>query len=158
MKIFIVALLTFLGAYGYASAQLTTEEIAVVQNLFGMDKRAVIVGMIKMSPSDSVGFWPLYEKYEDARKSIGKERITLLQSFVAKYPAISNEELNNMMEKAIDLEEDQHDLLESYYSKIRKATSPLVAAQWLQLESYITSAVRLAIQENIPFVGGIKKK
>jgi hypothetical protein len=158
MKLLVALTIALFGMATSAVAQLSTEEIAIVQNLFGAEKRQLITAVLTMSPSDSVGFWPLYEKYEADRKELGKERITLIQTYVSKYPAISNEELNDMMEAALDLEEDQHDLIASYYSKIKKASSVSLAAQWLQIESYISAAVRLAIQEKLPFVGDIKKK
>lgn len=158
MRTIILSCLVLIGSSIATYAQLSTEEIAIVQNLFGLEKRQIIAQTIKMTPSDSVGFWPLYEKYETDRKDMGKTRITLIQSFVSKYPALSNEELNDLMEDALELEADQHDLMESYYSKIKKAASPMVAAQWLQIESYINVSVKLAIQEKLPFIGDIKLK
>ena len=62
------------------------------------------------------------------------------------------------MDDALELDADQHDLMESYYNKIKKAASPMVAAQWLQIESYINVSVKLAIQEKLPFIGDIKLK
>lgn len=158
MKVVVSLAIALLAMSSSVYAQLSTEEINIVQNLFGAEKRQIMTAALKMTPSDSVGFWPLYEKYEEARKELGKERIRLVTTFVQKYPAISNEELDELMSDALDYEEDQHDLIASYYSKIRKVTSASVAAQWLQLESYITAAVRLAVQERLPFVGDIKKK
>lgn len=158
MKLLVALSIVLFASATSALAQLSTEEIAIVQNLFGAEKRQLLTATLNMSPSDSVGFWPLYEKYEADRKELGKERITLIQTYVSKYPAISNEELNDMMETALELEEDQHDLIASYYGKIKKAASVSLAAQWLQIESYISAAVRLAIQEKLPFVGDIKKK
>ncbi|HLP27699.1 MAG TPA: hypothetical protein VK147_03600 [Candidatus Didemnitutus sp.] len=158
MRILVLSCMILLGSVLTSYAQLSTEEIAIVQSIFGMEKRAIITKTIKMTPTDSVGFWPLYEKYESDRKDLGKERIALIQTFVSKYPALSNEELNDLMEGALELDADQHDLLESYYSKIRKASSPMVAAQWLQLESYINLSIKLSIQEKLPFLGDVKIK
>jgi len=158
MRLLFLSCALLLGSIMTSYAQLSTEEIAIVQALFGSEKRQLISAGIKMSPSDSVGFWPLYEKYETERKELGKRRIELVQHFVSKYPAISNEELGAMMNDALDFEADQHDLMDTYYNKIRKASSVMVAAQWLQIESYISAAVRLSIQEKLPFVGLIKKR
>ncbi len=158
MRILVLSCMILVGSALTSYAQLSTEEIAIVQNLFGMEKRSIITQVVKMTPSDSVGFWPLYEKYESDRKDIGKQRITLIQTFVSKYPALSNEELDDLMEDALEIDADQHDLMESYYNKIKKASSPMVAAQWLQIESYINVSVKLAIQEKLPFIGDIKLK
>lgn len=158
MKFLLLSIALLMGSIATTYAQLTPEEINIVQNMFGAEKRSLIVQSIKMTPSDSVGFWPIYDKYEADRKEIGKKRIELITRFVSKYPAISNEELSELMDDIIDMEDDQQDLMETYYGKIKKASSVVVAAQWYQLESYITTAIRLSIQEKLPFVGGIKKK
>jgi len=156
MRTFILALVILVSTAVASYAQLSTEEIAIVQNLFGREKRQLLTTAIKMTPSDSIGFWPIYENYEQDRKDLSKKRIMIIQTFVSKYPALSNEELNELMSDAIDLDEDQHDLMASYYGKIKKVASPMVAAQWLQLESYISAAVKLSLQEKLPFLGDIK--
>lgn len=157
MKFLLLSFAVLLSSIVSSQAQLTPEEMNIVQNMFGTEKRLLIVHSIKLTPSDSIGFWPLYDMYEAERKDVGKKRIDLIASFISKYPAISNEELAVLMDDIIGMENDQQDLMRTYFGKIKKSSSVSVAAQWYQLESYITSAIRFSIQEKLPFVGGMKK-
>lgn len=157
MKHLVLTVTILLSSVVSAHAQLTPEEMNIVQNMFGTEKRSLIVQSITLTPSDSVGFWPLYNKYEADRKEVGKKRIDLITRFVNKYPAISNEELATLMDAIIGMENEQQELMRTYFGAIKKASSVSVAAQWYQLESYITSAIRLSIQEKLPFVGVMKK-
>jgi hypothetical protein len=43
-------------------------------------------------------------------------------------------------------------LMDTYYKKISKATSPIVGMQFFQVEAYILAAIRLYILEEVPFV------
>jgi hypothetical protein len=38
----------------------------------------------------------------------------------------------------------------TYYNKIKKATNPIVALQFFQVENYILSGIRLSILEQLP--------
>ena len=46
-----------------------------------------------------------------------------------------------------------NDLVSTYTKKIERSVGPKPAAQFFQLESYITSIVRASILENIPLIG-----
>ncbi|HNS18589.1 MAG TPA: hypothetical protein PKI34_12295, partial [Bacteroidales bacterium] len=43
-------------------------------------------------------------------------------------------------------------VVDTYYKKISKAASPIVAMQFFQVEAYILAAIRLYILEEVPFV------
>jgi hypothetical protein len=44
-------------------------------------------------------------------------------------------------------------LQKTYYGKMKKSSGVKAAAQFLQIEAYLLSAVRATIMENIPFIG-----
>jgi hypothetical protein len=55
---------------------------------------------------------------------------------------------------ALGLENDK--LIQTYHLKIEKAAGVKPAAQFFQIESYFLSGIRVAILENIPFIGELK--
>jgi len=56
------------------------------------------------------------------------------------------------MKKVITLAKKQDKLIDSYYTKVKKVTSPITAMRFYQLEGYLLSAIRLEILDAIPFV------
>jgi hypothetical protein len=44
-------------------------------------------------------------------------------------------------------------LIGTYYNKVKKAAGIKAAAQFVQIEIYLLSSVRVAILDNIPFIG-----
>jgi hypothetical protein len=44
-------------------------------------------------------------------------------------------------------------LIDTYYGKMKKAAGVKAAAQFVQIEIYLLSSVRVKIMENIPFIG-----
>lgn len=157
MKSLLVALFAVLCLSTDVLAQ-TTEEINIIQNLYGMEKRSLFIMAMDLSPSDSVSFWPIYDKYEEKRKDIGKERIEWLKKFADKYPAVSAEELDEIVEEASDLNEEFHDLLMDTYKTLRKNTSSMVAAKFYQIESFLNTAIVGELQSRLPFIGEFSVK
>jgi len=130
----------------------TIEEIEVTQNLFGAEKKAIIEGNIDLTGVDSAAFWKLYNEYEAVRKDIGKDKLELLHQYSTKTGALSNDQIEALMKKAVPLRADEDALIHKYYKKIKKVTSPTVAAQFYQIEHYISDGIRFKILDMMDFV------
>ena len=136
----------------FAFAQSNTEEIDLVQSIYGIEKKAIVEEFVKPVEVNRVAFWEVYDQYEVERKALGRERLTLLEDFAEKYLSMTNEEADSWMKKVISLAKKQDKLIDSYYTKVKKATSPIVAMRFYQLEAYLLTAIRLEILDAIPFV------
>ena len=129
----------------------SVEEVEIVQNLFGLEKKAIIEGNIDLKGVDGESFWALYDEYEMSRKELGKKKIELLHQY-STTTSITNEEVEMLMKKAIPLRNSEDALIEKYYKKIKNATSAIVAAQFYQIERYISDGIRFTILNNMGFV------
>lgn len=142
------ALLLALGV----TAQTNTEEIDLIQSIYGIEKKAIVKEFVQPKSINASAFWEVYEKYEVERKVLGKERIQLLEKFASQYETMTNEESSLWMKKVFALDSKQDKLIESYYKKTTKVTSPLVAMRFYQLEIYLLTAMRYEILNEMPFV------
>jgi len=127
------------------------EEVEIVQNLFGLEKKGIIEGNIDLKGVDAESFWTLYNEYEMSRKELGKKKIELLHQY-STITSITNEEVEMLMKKAMPLRNSEDALIEKYYKKIKNATNPIVAAQFYQIERYISDGIRFTILNNMGFV------
>jgi|TARA_B100002003_G_scaffold246586_1_gene276559 hypothetical protein len=66
---------------------------------------------------------------------------------------MTNEQAEAWMKKVLDASAKRDVLIRTYYAKIKKATNAIVATQFYQVETFILTSIRLAVYENIPFVG-----
>jgi len=147
-KITLVLSALFIAAL--VSAQSNKEEIELMQAAFGMEKKAMVEEFVKVDAAQKDAFWKLYDEYETARKDLGKERIDLFNQYVKNYSTLTNEVADAWTVKVLDLGKRTDALLVSYYNKIKKATNPIVALQFFQVESYILSGIRLKVLEELP--------
>lgn len=127
------------------------EEVEIFQNLFGAEKKAIIEGNIDLTGVDANAFWGFYQEYETIRKEIGKKKLELLNQYSTK-TNISDEQVEGLMKVAIPLRKSEDALIEKYYKKLKKSTSATVAAQFYQIEHYISDGMRFTILNNIDFI------
>jgi len=149
ITLFIAAIL-FLNV-SYAQDALT-EEIEIVQNLFGAEKRTIIDENINLDGVDSAAFWKIYDEYEISRKEIGKQKLELLHRYTTQKGAVSNMQAEELLKKSISLRSAEDNNIYKAVKKLKKATSPLVASQFYQIEHYISDGIRFSILDNIDFI------
>ncbi len=146
----ITLLLTALFIAVLVNAQSTKEEVDLMQAAYGMEKKAMVAEFVQVDPAQKDAFWKLYDEYETQRKALGKERIQLLDQYTAGYDKFTNESADAWTKKTIDLSKKTDALIVSYYNKIKKATNPIVALQFYQVEGYILSGIRVSLLESLP--------
>ena len=146
----IIAALFVLNA-SYAQEDMT-EELAMMQELFGAEKRTIIEENVDLTGVDGSAFWKLYDEYEKSRQDIGKAKLELLQKYTMKQGALTNQQASDLLADAVPLRTGEDKLILNYTKRIEKATSALVSVQFYQIEHYISDGIRFAILNNIDFV------
>lgn len=134
-------------------AQSNKEEIDLIQAMYGKEKKDIVAGFIKLDGAQKDAFWKLYDEYETQRKDLGKKRVSLLEKYAANYGTMDDATIDGLMKEmnALGLKTDK--LIDTYYEKIKKGAGVKPAAQFVQIEIYLLSAVRASILESIPFIG-----
>jgi len=143
--------------YFAVNAQTLKDEIQIIQGLYGMEKQKAVEEAMNLSASEANVFWPLYEKYETERKKLGAERLTIIADYAANYVGLTGQKADELAQRIFknDLAFDK--LHRKYFNVIKKQVGALKAAQFMQIESYLQNSVRVAIANELPFIGEIKK-
>ena len=149
----ITLLMAFILLAIFTFAQSAKEEVDLVQAAFGMEKKAVVANFVHPTDLQKDAFWALYDEYEIARKENGRKRIQLLEQYAMQYNTMTDEQADLWMKDVIKLSTATDKLIVTYYNKIKKVTSPIVATQFYQIEGYILTAIRMEILDGVPFLG-----
>jgi len=134
-------------------SQTTKEDVYIIQNLFGKEKRAIVEEFIQSSPTSNDIFWGLYDAYELSRKELGLKRINLLENYTASYSTLDDAQTDAIMNQIIEQQNAVDKLILTYYKKIRKEVGAKQAAQFYQLEYHFLNVIRVSIFESIPMIG-----
>ncbi|MRR21374.1 hypothetical protein EG830_00120 [bacterium] len=146
----ITLLLLAVFTFAFANAQSNKEEIDLMQSIFGMEKKAMVSEFVTVDPAQADAFWAIYDEYEVARKELAVTRIKLFDQYVSNYDNLTAEAADKWTAEVISLSKATDKLIITYYKKIKKATNPVVALQFYQIEGYILSAIRVSVLEVLP--------
>ena len=152
----VMSILT-LGAANQVKAQVAKDDVALVESIWGIEKRAIISDYMKFTPEELEKFVPVYDAYSDEMKKLGEERIQIISEYANNYSTLTNEKADQLMVRALANNENIDKLMKKYYAKIKKEISPIRAAQFMQLEWYLQTAIRSEIQSEIPFIGELDR-
>ena len=151
MKKFVFAIAVILFT-GFSTRLCAQEEIDQIQKEWGKEKKELIRLGMGLNASDSVKFWPVYNRYEKERQKLGKERIMILDDYVNHYADLSNAKSDELINKIFKNDASLAKLQQQYYITLKNTLNAKQAAKFLQIETYIHSAIRSLIQEQLPFI------
>ncbi|MCV2486474.1 hypothetical protein OD917_16185 [Flavobacterium sp. SH_e] len=151
MKNILFILLMVLGLN--ASAQSSTDEIKLIQDLYGKSKSDVVKEYLGLSETQSAAFQPIYDSYESQRKSLSQQKIKILEDYAQNYSNLSDAKATELTNANLKYNQDSEKLLAKTHSKLVKAIGGINAAKFVQLELYLQVTIRSEIQNAIPFIG-----
>ncbi|HEY1872306.1 MAG TPA: hypothetical protein VGG71_14685 [Chitinophagaceae bacterium] len=139
-------------------AQITDDDIQLIQGAWGKQKRELVSAAMALSPADSAKFWPVYDKYEEARKKIGKERIQILDDYINSYQNMTNTKADALVMQLFKNDAANGQLMQQYYSQVKKTLNAVEAAKFLHVESFLQSYIKTQLQGNMPFLGSLQQE
>ena len=135
-----------------AFSQNIKDEVALIQSEYSLNKKQIIVDQMQFTEEESAKFWPLYDKYEIARKELGKKRVDYILNYADNYSHLTNEKASELIDAAFKNQADLTELQKKTFDEMSVAITPLRAAQFMQIEVYMETIVRMEISEQIPLV------
>ena len=144
----------FLPAVGFS--QTATEEVDMIQALYGAQKKEIVAGFIELEGERKDAFWTLYDAYEVERKALGIQRINLIGVYAEYYHDLDDGGTDVLVKEMLKLVDKNDSLIAKYYGKLKKKAGVKPAAQFVQIEHYLLSAIRSEILEEIPFIGQLE--
>ena len=152
MKKILFSIMTLFLAGGIAAQDYSTEEIEMMQEVFGDEKRTIIQENVNLEGVDADKFWKLYDQYEDQRKDIGMEKMKLLKSYTTKQGNMTPLQAQEMLAEAANLRSAEDKLIMNFTKRIEKISNPFVAVQFYQIEHYISDGMRFSILNSVDFI------
>jgi hypothetical protein len=83
-------------------------------------KIAFFTERLQLTSSEAEKFWPVYNDYQNRKNKIANERRTLTQYFVENSENMSDKEISESLDKFIQLQKKETELLETYNEKFKQ--------------------------------------
>lgn len=119
---------------------------------FRTKKRELVEQAMQLEPRYQDAFWREYAKYEADMKGYYDQRYQILKDYADNLDHLTDRTAEDLAERSLDNLERRLSLYRKHFDAMRKATSALVAARFLQLENRLNLLADLKITSEAPAV------
>lgn len=151
-KLALLPLFLMLVAPTFAAADDIEKYVEMLRSDLRSAKTEIHTEALGLTDAQGQAFWPIQREYETELAKLGDLRMQLIKDYAAAYETLTPEIAKSLVDRAFKLESSRLDLLKKYTKKVSKATTPIVAARFAQIESIINSLVDLQIRAETPLV------
>ena len=114
MKIFTLLIIVTISISNlFAQNQQNTDRVKAAKVKFFTEK-------LELSSSESEKFWPIYNDYQSRKSKLASERKSLMRFYTENQANMSPEEINQTLDRYIEIEKGEAELLERYNEKFKQ--------------------------------------
>jgi len=132
------------------------DDVAIIQSLYGKEKTELVNIFMDLSGDEKTAFQPIYDGYEEERKALGREKMRIIDQYAASYDNMTDEKADALAKATLKNNMDFEKLYSKTYNKTKKVLGATKAAKFIQVEIYLQTAIRLEIQDAIPFIDNLE--
>jgi hypothetical protein len=147
MKSLLIALILVVSATAFSQ-----DYLELLRQDIKTTKVAVLTEALPMTQKESDAFWPLYREYDLALSKLADRRIAIVKDIAKNYAKMTDSAALSLADQSFKLQEERTDLLKDVFKKVAKATNPVLAARFAQIESKILTLLDMKIIEAVPLV------
>jgi hypothetical protein len=128
--------------------------MAILLEKIKADKKLLVASNMDLTDAEAKQFWPMYESYQQQLQQINQRlgRTIMEYADALNKGPIPNETAEKLMSDALDVEEAEVKLKQSYAGKLEQVLPATKVARYIQIENKIRAAVRSELAQRIPLV------
>ena len=116
-------------------------------------RRDVIEQAMGLTMEQKDAFWSIYNEYEKERLPLTQEALQMVENYVKNFTTMPKEEIVKMMNASSANQKKIVDVRTKYAGEMAKKIGPEVGVRFYQIDDYLSTAARLDVLDDIPFVG-----
>ena len=128
------------------------KELDLFRSSLRMEKWKFVKQAMALNGEEEKKFLSQYNKYEADLKKLNDKRVAIIKDYAANFEKMNDKKAGELVKRSFEFRKQRNALLEKYYGKIAKATSKVIGARFLQVESVLQGAGDVAIGSEIPLM------
>jgi hypothetical protein len=113
-------------------------------------REAISTEILQLNDADAKVFWPIFREYDAELAKVNASLTQALQQYVKDYQTATDEEADQLLSQALDLEAQRAALKKSYFAKVKAALSARLAARFFEVENQLQFISDLQVAANLP--------
>ena len=129
-----------------------TDLVELLRSDLRTTKQAVVTANMSLSEEQSKVFWPLYDQYNAALKTVWDKRIAIIQDYAAKVETMDEATASSLMARALANDKEKVALRSTWSKKMTKALPATVVARFMQIDSQLDHLISAQLADEIPLM------
>ena len=129
-----------------------TTEIEAARSLMATERKILVMREMNLTPEEAEVFWPLYDEYVNARRTLGDKRVKLVTDYAASYQQMTDDIAEDLLDQLLNYETQALKLKKKYVKKFKKVLPQIKVVRYFQLENKIDAIVNFDLASQIPLM------
>jgi len=127
-------------------------ELEAARKLMSTERKLVIAGELFLTRDESKAFWPVYNEYAAAMRTIGDAKLKLITDYADNFDKITPEFAERLLEESFDIESRFAKTRRSYVRKFKKVLPVIKVVRLYQIENKLNAVLNFQLAAKIPLV------
>ena len=116
------------------------------------DINTLITASMQFTSDEAAKFWPLYKTYEQTRKGLTDERLSIIKEYAKNFSAMTDAKAAELMQRALGLEEKSAGAKRAFLAELQKALPGKTVARFYQVHTRLDMLIDAMFAAEIPLV------
>ena len=128
------------------------DELDMFRFIIRMDKLDFVKKGMGLNEEQEKKFLSVYYLYDTELKILNDKRLAIIKDYADSFDKMTDAEADKLVKRSLEFRKQRSALLVKYYGKVGKATSKIIAARFLQVESVLHGYSDVVIGSSIPLM------
>jgi hypothetical protein len=149
-----IALLLLVLTIGQSAFAQSDQAVDYQINALRADLKAtkadIVDQAMQLKPAEAQAFWPVYKQYDAELSTVNDELVQIIKTYADKYGNINDADASKLTNKFLDVQSNKLAVKKRYFPLFSKATSPLTAAKFFQVDNRLELLFNLKLASELP--------
>jgi hypothetical protein len=133
---------------------MSPQDLQLMRQDLRKQKQTLIAQNLRMTESEAIKFWAIYQKYSEELREINDEKFAMLYSYAQNWPSMSDHDALIFTRRWLELDEKVVQLRSRYFPLVRDVLPGKKAATFYQLDERISMMINLEFASQLPLLKG----
>ena len=113
-------------------------------------RKAIVGANMKLTPTESKAFWPLYKQYEDAMDKVDQRHADEIKEYARNYQNLTDAQANQKLDEVMQVNQDRLDVQKAFVPKFRAALPGITVTRFFQVDNKLHALIQCQIAQLVP--------
>jgi hypothetical protein len=140
------------GSWSALAQNQPADNMQILMDKVKADKKYVVSQNMGLTEAEAMGFWPIYDAYQNDLAGINQRLALLIKNYAQAYKAdtLTDDQAQSLLANTIAIEESEVTPKKTHIPKLRQVLPGKKVARYLQIENKIRAVVKYQLASDIP--------